>query len=456
MAVAFDTAAWNLGTVLVLAACGPQVPFDAGTEGGTDEVTTRGSSEGPQPQCRVDADCPEGGYVCKAGECVYECLDGCCDDDCCLGECGPYYECYIDDDCSEPEICTYGSCGPVPELEQCPTGLVVSEALPIDVELSEVISLAFVRMHDHPGEALVAASDFATLVRHPSGELELGGPVGAMAIAVGDVDGDADQDLVLLGEAIEVFRQREPEEIAGDAFEGVQTLDASGATALALADYDADGVAELFVSGSDGLLLHESDGVSFGEGTQLDANGIAPTAVFDGNVGQAAIAYQSEQVYVATASSGTAIYRTLPERGASPFGRRLYASDLDGDLRDDVIGVHSIDGRTFASAWWGAPDDWYPARWSSAGELTLGGAGDFDLDGREDLVVGGPGGLALMMGGEVSTQGDTVTSLARCVTWLDAPLPISALAVGDDDADGVPEIAITDGVSVILIRLAPG
>jgi hypothetical protein len=349
----------------------------------------------------------------------------------------------------------------VPELELCALAPQVLRTTTIDIGEPIVHALAFIRIAGETSDALLYSYAYGVLLsRYPGedvGDIESFSPFGASAFAVGDIEPDGDSDVVMIqstlrgtGDYLRVYPQLGPD--AGDTFGEVDAIEVNDATALALADYDGNGSLDLFVAESEGLIVRHPDGESFGAAEPFDYATPALVAVRDESSGIGAIGYQVEQIYLATAPSDLVAYRVLP--GSSPAlpERRLYASDLDGDLLDDVIAIDIEPGATRASAWWGAEGEWYPSHWNIAGELPFGAAADLDVDGRSDLVLGGPDGLVIVFGGDAEIVGDSV-ELARCMTWLDSPIAVTAVAIGDYDGDGFRDIAVTDGAAIVVLSL---
>lgn len=352
----------------------------------------------------------------------------------------------------------------VPELELCPLAPQVVRVIPVDIGMPIVDALAFVRITGETSDALLYSVAYSVLLARPDGdddddETDIDGisPFGASAFAVGDIEPDGDADIVMIqsalrgtGDYLRVYPQLGPED--GDTFGEVAAIEVNDATALALADYDGDGSLELFSTEEEGVIVRHSDGESFGGPALLDAPSPALITVRDESAEIDAIGYQVEQIYVTSNAGGDFAYRLLP--GSSPAlpERRLYASDLDGDLIDDVIAIDIEPGATHASAWWGAQGEWYPSQWSIAGELPFAAAADLDLDGRSDLALGGPDGLAIVFGSDAQIVGESVR-LAGCMTWLDSPIAVLALAIGDYDGDGFRDIAVTDGAAIVVLSL---
>lgn len=144
--------------------------------------------------------CMPYGYYCEDGGCCYGGTGGCCYDGC------YYSECYSDEDCGGLEICSadygYAYCQYVAPLPECEVPPVIPLALP-DVD-GGVVSLSFVDANgDAPQDLVMGGLGRAQLLLGPGAAPPVELPVppdGAIGDAVaGDFDGDGDTDLALAG-----------------------------------------------------------------------------------------------------------------------------------------------------------------------------------------------------------------------------------------------------------------
>lgn len=215
----------SLGLLSLVAACGPiaaqttsgdDSTSDATADGtdseppGTDTQPTSGTTT-PPPECDNFYDCGYCGYcddgVCREGV-------GCCGFDAAPARpdmqrfrCSPPYECFNDDECPEGEVCEFGECNPpIPvSLPLCPPlgflftqwaldvtpGAFVLADLDGDGDLDVAaaqpsVAQIQIALNDGAGNFVVA------------GAFGVGAPTQALALAAGDLDGDADIDLAVV------------------------------------------------------------------------------------------------------------------------------------------------------------------------------------------------------------------------------------------------------------------
>lgn len=190
-------------------------------------------------------------------------------------------------------------------------------------------------------------------------------PHGISSIDTGDVDGDGVDEIIVasteMNERIAIFRPGDSSLGAGRPFYEVSDLirGEDRRVTAAAGDYDGDGDDEIAVSASaGGDLTYIYD---FKNGALASGS---PMAVFDG-------------VF-----------------GGSGYGAHVASGDFDGDGVDEIviasdgagelIEVYSIDGD-------GSGSDFVDSMSSFFGNITSAvsvAAGDFDLDGRDELAVG--------------------------------------------------------------------
>jgi hypothetical protein len=273
---------------------------------------------------------------------------------------------------------------------------------------------------------------------------------GPVAVAVGDFNGDGIPDLVVANSAryggvpsVGVLLGN------GDGtFQAVRTF-AAGASpvGVAVGDLNGDGSQDLVVTDQSGgtvsVLLGNEDGsfqpaVSYAVGAvqsvaigDFNGDGIPDLAVADGN--------QAVRVLLGHGDGTFGPARTFAV-GNNP--QTIAVGDFNGDgLLDLAVACYGSDN---VSVLLGNGDgSFQPARSFAAGHLPQGLAvGDFNGDGVQDLAVTDGGGSPF--NGSVSVllgNGDGSFQTAR-----DYPVGASpnAVAVGDLSGDGVQDLVVAD------------
>jgi hypothetical protein len=286
----------------------------------------------------------------------------------------------------------------------------------------------------------------------------LGGPrdsplglPGAVASALADRDGDGDLDLALLApDALRV--------LDGDGtgtFVARAGIAADSARALALTDLDGDGRPEVVTLGRSTLRVDR-----WGDGA-LDLRTVLPLAITGeglallpgdahGGPGCAVVGRGADggrlQVIRAT---GGALSLAGDHVLAAP-GRRVLATDLDGDGRTDLVvgteqGIESWRGDADGGFTRAAVRD-LPA---APGDLAFG---DFDGDGALDLLA------ALTATGDVwRLRGLAGLAFAAPTAHTAGPTP-AHLTVTDWEGDGRADVALAratpDGLALLLGAVA--
>ncbi|MBK8980624.1 MAG: VCBS repeat-containing protein [Planctomycetes bacterium] len=275
-------------------------------------------------------------------------------------------------------------------------------------------------------------------------------------IAVGDVDGDNDPDLLIavqdggldllfLNDGLGNFR---------DATAGALPALQTDSRAAALADLDGDGDldAVIAVAGAPDLVLWNDGSGVFSRGPDL------PTRAFDLPVGVLVAdvdgqgrpeilvleSLSADRLWFFGATTGAYDDRAatwLPPGSVRSTAAAIVDVDADGDP-DVVLGTAAGNPELLLlndnhTRFVGAP-------LAAAGDTSAVVAADVDGDGDPDLLIGdrsGPDRLLL-------NDGAGSFSAAPANRWPSDPVPTKALAVADVDADGDVDVVVGEGVGL--------
>ncbi|HEV8321710.1 MAG TPA: hypothetical protein VG389_08870 [Myxococcota bacterium] len=177
-------------------------------------------------------------------------------------------------------------------------------------------------------------------------------PPGIVKVSVGDVGGGPRDEIFFAGPGglVEVVS------VADFDFSDVRVLNAGAHGAAAVGDLDGDGDGDLAVV-ADGMLERwngdGNTGVTYVEATGLPGSfaGIDVVALeYDGAPpAEAAVLQSGGSVVVLSAAGGTLVSTAQADTAAS--ARRVFAGDVDGDARDDLVVVDAT-----GTAWvWRTP-----------------------------------------------------------------------------------------------------
>ena len=142
--------------------------------------------------------------------------------------------------------------------------------------------------------------------------------------------------------------------------------------------------------------------------------------------------------------------------------RIVAVGDLDGDRRAEVlvtspwgIGVPELNGSTFTNPML-APDGTRFGGWLlNTADNHVAAIGDFDGDGRDEILMTSPWGIGIL-----EFDGSTLTAVAmvpngtRIGGWLVNTADNTFGPVGDFDRDGRDEILITSPLGIGILELS--
>lgn len=338
------------------------------------------------------------------------------------------------------------------------------------------------------GSAWVLSGSDAAVLHVFHGENQ-GDKFGVVVASAGDVDRDGHPDLIVGapsfdgagagsgrayvysgvgGALLFTFEGQDEGDLFGNAVAGIGDADGDGFDDLAVgAPFDDDAGTDAgrvwVFSGADGSVLHVLDGDAPGAafGAVLDGVGdvdqdgssdLVVGAPFDDDQGT-----KSGSVRVHSGGDGSVLYTFSGDQAGDQFGSAVAgAGDVDGDGRGDwIVGARGADAggsnsgmaRVFSGAngallWQfvGAGPDLSLGR-------AVGGAGDVDGDGLDDLIVGetrddgngGTTGSARVFSG---ADGSTLHELDWHTTGDSFGRAVDG--VGDVDGDGFDDLVVGD------------
>jgi len=358
-------------------------------------------------------------------------------------------ECINTEDCPEEKTCYWGYCEPV-DAEPC-ASLPNLIAIPLPDGVEGATVLAFMRLQGGPSEALVVGTANGAQHVDSNGPQPIPLPPGAAPqdIAVADLDGDDDDDLVMAvtgpgGDSLETFLQ-------DGAGQLISTQSLPGIYhGLSTGDLTGDGLPEVAATSPGGApyivtVLVNADGALASSVVMATNASAQMTAIgnLDGD-GFADLGAHVADVLDYTAWwAGSAMLDAAPEAiQPTPEGPlAMGAGSVGGSAGyfDALVTVNAYSW-TRVEEWQGADGGPYfgnvsgvpMAAWSAD-------IGDIDADGEAEVVLGGAG---------------TVGALTYTCQWVvAAPHDVAHIAVGDYDGDGASDIAISDGMTTSMLRV---
>lgn len=264
-------------------------------------------------------------------------------------------------------------------------------------------------------------------------------PSGSVAVGHGDYDGNGVSDVLWEDTetgALSLWLVDEGTVVAGLALSG-PPLDPDGEWFIGgSADFDADGRDDILVASRVlGVVeiwhVDDAGGVTSGSrfGGRIGAWSIAALADTDGD-GKAEIVWRDELAHVLEVDDPDA--GTAQPIGQSVEGwRAAGVADVDGDGVMELVLYHRETGSLDAWSLDGTAPSVQALGALSGAPAGVYAGGDFDLDGREDLVWSEPAAGAIVLG--LSTPSGLVETL------VDASLPegtdLARRTDGSDDGD---------------------
>ncbi len=250
-------------------------------------------------------------------------------------------------------------------------------------------------------------------------------------------------------------------------------------------DFDGDGRAELLVSNPWGMALLEMSGSSFnapvmapngsrfgGWNLQTADNRFGPIGDFDGD-GRAEIVFSSPWGIGVLEQRENTLAPLMMAPNGTRFGGWNFQSgdnrfekvgDFDGDGRAELLisspwglGVLELAGSSLAAPMMAANGSRFGGWNLQTGDNRFGPVGDFDGDGRAEVFVSSPWGVGILQ-----MQGSTMRPLmmapngTRFGDWLLNTRDNFFRLAADFDGDGRAEILVTSPWGIGILELSGG
>lgn len=280
------------------------------------------------------------------------------------------------------------------------------------------------------------------------------------AIAAGDFDGDGKADLVFadaFSNNVEIVLGK------GDGTFGGTIFVSSGAptTSVAVADFNGDGKADLVVTyqspGNEGVLLGNGDGTFQSSVTQYLSPSLSSviTADFNGDGKPDIVVYAPSEQYpeggfygiFVMLGNGDGTFGTPAHYFPQFFSGSVVTEDFNGDGKPDLAVTDLWVSNGQLALMLGNGDGTFGnlEYYSLPTNLSVAAVGDFNGDGKPDLVITGPSGEAyVLLGGAVPDLSIAVSHGAGFTQGQQgAAYTITVTNVGDYPSSGLAQVAAT-------------
>ena len=259
------------------------------------------------------------------------------------------------------------------------------------------------------GRADLVTGDFVYL-QEAGGGFTPGTAAPAEARALADVDGDGHLDLVALNPAAAGSRSLLVARGRGDgAFDAAQSfLTATSPTGVAVADLDGVGPLDVVV-------------------VRASSDGAAPRSVAGAYLGEAAL------------------YPAIVEHSVGSEPTAVAVAEVTGDDLPDVLTADAVDGAVSLLPGYGAAGFGPRVTWSMGVGCTDLAVADFDGDGLPDLATTLLGGVALRRG--LPSGGFGPRTEHATGTPTSPPTHPFRLSTGDFDEDGRMDLVVADSLA---------